>query len=751
MKTGTQKVIAVLLNLTIFLVMAGISAQAETGGELRFELLSGSDRDVYLCADEVAFVGRYTNTADFSTVADVAIRVLNNSGDEVWTEDFRVTVGARTTLRRPISLQNLVSGFYTMEYAVSQNGGNTLTDRREFYVKGGEGADADLGVCTHFAFANPTVTVEDVMLAKSMGASMIREECWWGDVEKTRGVYSVPARISTAVEFAYENGIEILMPLTYSNFLYCDKITDGVYAGNYKMPHTDEQIAAYAAYCGYLAKTFKGKVNYFEIWNEVDNILFNYDIWETGAAPTYAKLLKAAYTAIKAENPEAVVIGFGAAGATQSIWYIQQTFDAFAAAGESCGDYIDALGIHPYTWTEEPSDEQARDYKFEIDSVVKLLNDYHLDIPIWATEIGYANQGTLKANEEDAPWGRTAERQAAFGARSAVINKADGRVARFFIYELMDNSEGCMGMMTADGTLKPAYYMYAALNERLSGTKYADERVYSDPDYRGYSVYRFVGEEKEVFVMWAKGGNTYDVRLSQSGDFSAQANADSLNVSLSGENAGKQIVIYDAYGNVVDGSVILDDKPLYVVCQKPSLTGCNISIDGNSVSVAGTTGRKGTLVTIKAESEDGKQVYLNQMTAAEAGAYEFTFTIPRETNCKIYLYDGTRFYTEEYADITITLYKNGQKTDDLFSLKADDEITAKATLRAYTPGMLIGGLYGTDGERLKTVAAERIKNQGGAGAAEVTLKITSDREAVKFFLFNHEINPLTAKKTSRND
>lgn len=746
MKTGVQKAFVFLLTLAMLLPMTG-RAYAEE--ELCFELISDSVRDVYLCAEDVTFIGRYTNTGNSPVEVDAAIRIINNSNDEVWSEEIRVSVGARTSLRRPISPQNLTSGFYTIAYTVSPSGGNAVTGSRAFYVKGGNGMDTDLGVCTHFSFANPVVTVEDVMLAKMMGASMIRDECWWGDVEIKRGVYSVPERISTAVDFAYENGIEILMPLTYSNALYCDKIEEGEYAGNWKMPYTDEQIAAYAAYCGYLAKTFKGKVQYFEVWNEVDNILFNYDIWKTGAATTYAKLLKAAYTAIKAENPDAIVVGFGACGASASTWYIQQTFDAFAAMGENCGNYMDVLGIHPYTWTEEPSDEQEHDYTYEIDSVVKLLDDYHVSVPIWATEIGYMKQGTIKANANDEPWSRTEERQAALDARAAVINKADGRVSKFFFYELQDNSAGGMGMITDSGVLKPAYYMYAALNERLSGTAYADECICSDADYKGYSVYRFIGEDKEVFVMWAKGGNTYDVRLSQSGAFSAQANEGSLNVNLSGENAGKQIVVYDAYGNITDDSIILDDKPIYVVCQRANMPACTVSIDGNLVNLVGNTGKAGIPVTVKAEDADGNAVYVDQMNSAEQGEYCFNFVIPSGKNCKIYLYDGNCIYTEECAYITIALYKNGQQIDEPFSLKANDEITAKATLREYRDGVLLGGLYGADGMMLKATAFDRIKNQSGAGEAEVTLKAAADGETVKFFLFDNKIKPLAEKKENR--
>jgi hypothetical protein len=65
-------------------------------------------------------------------------------------------------------------------------------------------------------------------------------------------------------------------------------------------------------YCRQIARRYKGKVRYYEIWNEPDIGVF----W-LGTDEEYARLLRVAYRAIKAEDPDAIVGTAGFAYSTE--------------------------------------------------------------------------------------------------------------------------------------------------------------------------------------------------------------------------------------------------------------------------------------------------------------------------------------------------------------------------------------------------------------------------------------------------
>ncbi len=111
-----------------------------------------------------------------------------------------------------------------------------------------------------------------------------------------------------------------LLILNYSN-RFCDG------GGLLKSP---EAIAAYAKYVRFVVQHFKGRVDQFEVWNEWNIGGGGTDAQRasrSGSPEDYAKVLRAAYAAVKAENPSAKVIGGAFAG------YDYRWVEAFARAG----------------------------------------------------------------------------------------------------------------------------------------------------------------------------------------------------------------------------------------------------------------------------------------------------------------------------------------------------------------------------------------------------------------------------------
>lgn len=750
--------------LIIFQLFTALPCLAAESGQQNPEISFYTSKagNVFGPLDAVSFIGRYENNSNSEIAAVVNFNVVNSRGEEVWSaSDREITIPQNSVCRIPVTPKGDFRGMYTLNASVSVND-DTIDTSVSFYVAENEMKNESLGSCTHFAFKNPTVNTDDVSAGIAAGLSFMRDECWWGDVETSKGVYKIPKRISDFVDYAYENGIEILMPLTYSNGLYCDKITSGQYAGGYKMPYTDEQIEAYAAYCGYLAREFKGKVKYFEVWNEPDGVMFNHDLSNTGSPETYAKLLKAAYEAIKAENPDAYVLGIAASGIDHSAWFINRVL---AAGG---GDYMDALSVHPYTWTREPADERGQSFEYLLNILYTIMKNNNVDLPIWITEIGYSS-GEVSESED---W-LTEEQQGAYNVRTCVFAKADSKIEKTFLYELKDRGSGIektynMGMIDFDGSLKPAYYMLAAYNDIVGNAAYKGraerniqktvDKYYSNDNgirYSGYSVHRFndAANDREIFMAWTKGDNTYNTRITTSGsEFTVSDTAGNLTIDLGKELSGKNITLYDAYGNLMSGAgITLDFKPVYIVCEDiKELIGSSLkmTISKNTLVAEGYTDVAGAMPTVKVldniYNEDQPIYYINQTAPDSDGYYRFDIPLADINTHKMYLYDGTAINTELFNNAAmVEIAKNGETVYDLENLKAGDKLTVRVELAdASKKGVLMCATYDETNGALTGVAVSDIVLDGEKAAAKTELTVANGNQNIKIFMMDYTLRPL---------
>ncbi|MSX11297.1 MAG: cellulase family glycosylhydrolase [Actinobacteria bacterium] len=97
--------------------------------------------------------------------------------------------------------------------------------------------------------------------------------------------------------------------------------------------------AQYATFIGRLAARYRGRVQSWEVWNEPDEPEF----WHgTPASPaSYAPLLKASYTAIKAADPAAQVVAGPLTGNNYD--FVEGLY------GQGAGGSFDAVGVHTDT------------------------------------------------------------------------------------------------------------------------------------------------------------------------------------------------------------------------------------------------------------------------------------------------------------------------------------------------------------------------------------------------------------------
>ncbi|MFN8457129.1 MAG: DPP IV N-terminal domain-containing protein [Anaerolineae bacterium] len=203
------------------------------------------------------------------------------------------------------------------------------------------------------------------------------------------------------------------------------------------LSHPPTDVTNFAKFMAALAGRYKGQVAAYEIWNEP-----NLD-YEWGYLPpdpaAYTKMLKAAYTAVKQVDPEALVIsgglattGQGSATAYGDLEYLQGMYQAGAKG------YFDALGSHPYAYGKSPDEADSWGLAFtRVEDQHEVMGENgDGDTPIWITETGWVLQNSWDLQEHEAI-GVTEAQQAEYLSRAyAKAQKEWPYVRALFLFNL---------------------------------------------------------------------------------------------------------------------------------------------------------------------------------------------------------------------------------------------------------------------------------------------------------------------------
>jgi polysaccharide biosynthesis protein PslG len=300
-----------------------------------------------------------------------------------------------------------------------------------------------LGVGIHVGQNRNALEATDSALAQA-GFTSFRDEVFWHRLETKPGVLAYPDSLrdlDQLVTRATKRKVRPLLILNYGNRFY-----DG---GG--LLSSADGIAAYSRYVRFVVKHFKGRVDQFEVWNE----------WNIGGGGTpaqrsarygnpedYARVLRAAYAAVKAENPAARVIGGAFAG------YDYAWVEAFARAGGFSS--LDGFSTHPYVFaagragTPEMAMKRLDEQKALVDRLAPGRN-----LSLYVTEIGWPiHQGAHGVSEETS---------AEYLRRFMLLAKARPWIAGVWWYDLFDdgddasNKEHRFGLISRKGVKRPAF------------------------------------------------------------------------------------------------------------------------------------------------------------------------------------------------------------------------------------------------------------------------------------------------------
>lgn len=211
-------------------------------------------------------------------------------------------------------------------------------------------ADSDLIVTP------PADMAATVATMRSLGVQTVRILVPWVALQKERGTAYDWTLIDRMVNALAEQKMSILATLNSTPQW-------AVAPGTPALSGPPALASEYGAFAAAVADRYRGRISAYEIWNEPNAAMF----FAPGPNPAkFVDMLKAAYPAIKAVDPNAVVVT-GGLGAI--VDHAEVTMDAvkflrgmYAAGAKG---FFDAFGFHPYQYTT----------KFSV-------GGYHPDAPI---------------------------------------------------------------------------------------------------------------------------------------------------------------------------------------------------------------------------------------------------------------------------------------------------------------------------------------------------------------------------------
>ncbi|UCC77549.1 MAG: cellulase family glycosylhydrolase, partial [Anaerolineales bacterium] len=226
------------------------------------------------------------------------------------------------------------------------------------------------------------------------GFRWIRQEFPWEDIEQNaRGDFwdhrwniSGWEKYDRIVELADNYGLQIIArlgnPPAWSR-------ADGNARGSFAPPDDFEDFGNFVHA---IVSRYKGKVKYYQIWNE-PNI---YPEWgeQPADAAAYVRLLQIAYRRAKEADPDCVILSAGLAQTIETgpmnlsdLTYLQQMYDAGAKG------YFDIMGVMAYGLWTGPGDHRASPEltNFSRPQLIRdiMVRNGDAEKPLWATEVGW--------------------------------------------------------------------------------------------------------------------------------------------------------------------------------------------------------------------------------------------------------------------------------------------------------------------------------------------------------------------------
>ncbi|CAK4854441.1 unnamed protein product [Aphanomyces euteiches] len=396
--------------------------------------------------------------------------------------------GAMTVIQLP----KLGSGYYTLQVSALSGDDKLGSAKTSFAVLPRidltKSPSTPFGAATHFGQVwNP----EMIPLLEQAGLKNIRDEMYWGVLEKAKNVYTYPAAYELYYNELKSRGIDPFIVLSYTNSLFDKGST----------PYTDEGRQGFANYANAMLNHYS-KVKWVEVYNE-----FNIGYGNQGNGPAnskpeyYYKLLKKTYQTVKAIHPDKLVVGPVTSGIPMK--WLEELFRLGGL------QYMDVVSVHPYSYPAPP--ETLEQDLAKLQELIKKYNNGKTK-PIWISEIGWPTGEGSRMIEENV--------QADYVVISNVQALAAG-VQKLIWYDFMNdgtdpnNVEHNFGIIrNVNDSMgkyapKPAYVAYGTMARQIADKPFLKKETVID----GINSYVFGSNSKAIRVIWTKSDKPKQVKI----------------------------------------------------------------------------------------------------------------------------------------------------------------------------------------------------------------------------------------------
>ncbi|MFM1651717.1 hypothetical protein ACI7RC_06405 [Brevibacillus sp. B_LB10_24] len=191
----------------------------------------------------------------------------------------------------------------------------------------------------------------------------------WGNIERSKGSFDFSV-VDSFVDFAQKNGLDVIWTLGQPPAWATGGGPSPVPGTDYYNSAPPNNIQDWRDYLSVIGTRYKGKIGYYEIWNEA-----NLSRYYSGTVDKLVELTREANQVLKAIDPGTKIVS-----PSFTEWGGVAALDAFMTAG---GKYwIDIVGVHLYTFPGPP------------ESVIDLAGAYQAvmagqgvgNLPLWNTE-----------------------------------------------------------------------------------------------------------------------------------------------------------------------------------------------------------------------------------------------------------------------------------------------------------------------------------------------------------------------------
>ena len=322
---------------------------------------------------------------------------------------------------------------------------------------------------------------------------------FWAHLERFKGAWDFRT-LDYCVELAQQHGVELIYTMGITPTWASARPEDKSPYGKGPTPAEPKNMDDWRNYIRTIATRYKGKIHYYEVWNEP-----NLKHFFSGSVDQMLALSREAYTILKQVDPSIIVVGPALSSNKKGLQWI----DEFLSKGG--GNYADIISAHFYPVMGKTPEENLP----RIREVLKIIAKHGLKSkPFWNTETGWGNRLTNGFFSD--------EESMAYIARSYILNWALG-IERLYWYAWDNRNIVTILMVEEDNkTLTPAAKAYDQIQKWLVGSRMKR----CEPDNKKTWICELTKNKNDKFwIVWNQKHEqdlvvpkTFDVRRVQSLD-----------------------------------------------------------------------------------------------------------------------------------------------------------------------------------------------------------------------------------------